>query len=233
MDAGQPLDRLVQHQKGNYETGELAGRHGVNPDLLARIGEQRDDRDGGEEFDERGCDGLMRYVPQIAELKPACRGTETVRFDFFIAERLHHLMAADGLLQNLIQLRGVVLCAARRLADAPAEANGRHQDEWQYSETEERQPPVVLHNDPQQADHGERLTQPVSQNVRGRDLDLFDVVHDGGHQPARGGGLVELRVLPEDAVEDRLAEVGDGGEADVIDQVIAEVIADALDRERS
>src|SRR5260370_26425914 len=98
MDARQPLYGFVQHQQGDDETGELAGCHGMNPDLLARVSEQCDDGDGREKLDERGCDGLVRHVPQIAELEPARRSTETVRFDLFVAERLYHLVAADGLL---------------------------------------------------------------------------------------------------------------------------------------
>ena len=41
----------------------------------------------------------------------------------------------------------------------------------------------------------------------------------------------ELRALLQHLVEDRVAQVGDGGEAGVVDQVVAEVIADALDQE--
>ena len=40
----------------------------------------------------------------------------------------------------------------------------------------------------------------------------------------------ELRALPDDLVENRVAQVRDGRESDVIHQVIAEVIADPLVR---
>ena len=60
-------------------------------------------------------------VAQHAGLQPLRRQTEAVRLHLFGAERLHHLMAADGLLQDLVDLRGVVLGAAAGAADAAAE----------------------------------------------------------------------------------------------------------------
>ena len=36
-----------------------------------------------------------------------------------------------------------------------------------------------------------------------------------------------MGVLVDDAVENGLAEIGDGGEADVVDEIVAEIIADA------
>src|SRR6266852_812223 len=67
--------------------------------------------------------------------------------------------------------------------------------------------------------------------MRGGNLNLFDVVHDGRHQLAGGMGFKELRALPHHLVEDAVAKIGDGGHPDVVHQVVTEVVADAFDRE--
>jgi len=51
MNAGEPLDRLLKHQQRNDEAGEFAGGQRSVLDLQARVGEEPDDRDRGEEFD--------------------------------------------------------------------------------------------------------------------------------------------------------------------------------------
>ena len=68
-------------------------------------------------------------IAQIAGLEPVGRQTETVRFHILGAERLHHLMPADGLLQNLVQFSGFILRAARGAADAAADAQRGDQHE--------------------------------------------------------------------------------------------------------
>ena len=53
VNAGEPLDGFVQHQQRDDEAGEFSGRERVILDLDARVGQQYDDGDGGEEFDQR------------------------------------------------------------------------------------------------------------------------------------------------------------------------------------
>ena len=198
-------------------------------DLLARVGEQHHDRNRGEEIDQRRCDGLLRDVTKITRFEPRGGNVKTIGFDLFSTERLYYLVTADGLLQDLIQLRGVILSAACGAADAASEARGRHQDKWQHGEADEGQPPVHLQHHAEQEDRGEGLPQPVRQNVRRRHLDLFNVVHDGRHETSRRGGFKKLRILAQDAIENALAQVRYRGEADVVDQVVSKVIADALE----
>ena len=53
-------------------------------------------------------------------------------------------------------------------------------------------------------------------------------LHDGRHQLSGGLHFEELRVLAQHLVEHVLAQVGDGGDADVVDQVVAEVVGESL-----
>ncbi len=67
--------------------------------------------------------------------------------------------------------------------------------------------------------------------MRDGDLDFFDVIHDGRHQAAGRVRLEELRALLDDFIEDGVTQVSDGGEADIVDEVIREVVANTFDEE--
>jgi hypothetical protein len=77
-----------------------------------------------------------------------------------------------------------------------------------------------------------RLISASLQDVRGGELDFVDIVHDGRHQLARRVRFEKLRSLPHHFVEDPVAQVGDCGKPDVVDQVIGAVIAQPLGDER-
>ncbi len=62
-------------------------------------------------------------------------------------------------------------------------------------------------------------------------MNFFDVVHDGRHDAAGGVRLEELGVLAEDFVEDGLAHVGDGGDSDVVYEIVAAIVGQAFDEE--
>ena len=95
---------------------------------------------------------LLQHVAQIALAAAAARpARKRLRFELLGAERFHHLVAAERLLQDLVQLRGMVLRAAAGAADAPAEARGRHQHEGQHRQADQRQLPIRVQDHEQQA----------------------------------------------------------------------------------
>jgi hypothetical protein len=91
--------------------------------------------------------------------------------------------------------------------------------------------PVGLEEDVDAGERGEALAKPVGEHLGDGELDLFDVAHGGGHQRAGGVLLEEFVFFADQFVEGALAEVGDGGEADEVDEEVAEVIRDALGEE--
>ncbi len=136
---------------------------------------------------------LLQHVAQVG-LEQAARGlAEAAGFVRLGAERLHHHVAAEGLLQDLVQLRLPVLSAAAGAPDASADAGGGQHDERQHGEADERQLPIVAEHHEQQTDGAENLAQQIRQDLRGGHLDLVDVVHDGRHQLAGGVRFEELR----------------------------------------
>src|SRR5450755_3020356 len=101
-------------------------------DLRARIGEQRDNGNRPEDLDQRGCQRLLPHIPQVA-LEQSLGGLpEAPRFVLLGAEGLYYLVAAERLLQNLVQVGGMILAAAAGAANAAADPRRRNQHEWQY-----------------------------------------------------------------------------------------------------
>src|SRR6266436_9097481 len=134
-------------------------------------------------------------------------------------------MTADSLLKNLVQLSCIVLSASSGAADTPANAKSGNDHEGQHCEADDGQPPVLLDDHPKQEDHRKRLAHPVCQYVRRGYLDLFEIDHDGRHQAPGGIGFEEMRILTQHAIENFLAEIGDGGESDVVHHVVAKIVA--------
>src|SRR6185437_11030122 len=228
VNAGEPLDGFIEHQQRDDEAGETAGRHRADLDLLARVSQERDDGDGSKELDHRRSKRLLRNVAEIAALQIPRGDAEAVRFQFLRAECLHHLMAADGLLQNFVEVGCMILNAPRRAANAASNARRGDQNKGEQRETDQSELPIDADQNAEQANGGERLPQPVGENMRGRDLNFFDVVHDGRHHASGRIRFEELRILPQDAIEDLLPQIGDSGNAHVVNQIIAGVVAQSL-----
>ena len=86
-----------------------------------------------------------RTYRRLLRRSRCARSRKRFDFDFFRAERFHHLVAAERFLQHLIELGGVVLRAPRGSADALAQPDGRDQHERQTRvRLDQRQPPIRL-----------------------------------------------------------------------------------------
>src|SRR5438105_2514939 len=121
VNAGEALHWFVQHEKRDDKAGEFSGGHRSTLDVLAGVGEQSDDGDGSEEFDQRRRERLLRDIAKVAGFETTRSEQEAIGLNVLGAEGLHYLMAADGFLQDLVQLGGVILRAARGAADAAAD----------------------------------------------------------------------------------------------------------------
>ena len=213
---------------------KLAKSSGVSEpafDLLARVGEQADDGEGADQLDERGRHGLLEHVLQVGAQQLLRGVAETAGLVRFGVEGFDDHVAAQRLLQDLVELALFFLRAAAGAADAASDLARRQDHERQDDEAEQREPPILADDDQGQHNSGEELAEQVGEDVGDGDLHLIDIVHDRRHQPAGGLRLEEFGALLLHLVEDGVAEVRDRGEADVVDEVVPEIIADALDQE--
>ena len=139
-------------------------------------------------------------------------------------------MPGDCFLQDLIQIAGGVLRLPARPADTFTEARSGHEHEGKEREAEEGEAPVGSEDYDQQAEGGKDLPQKIGKHVGTGDLNFVDVVHDRRHQTSGGSGFEKCRAVAEHLIEDLIAEVGDGREADEVREVIAKIVADTAQR---
>jgi len=134
-------------------------------------------------------------------------------------------------LQDLVELRLAVLRAPAGAADSPSEGSRRQHHERQHRQAYDRQFPVVAHHYQGQGDCTENLTQKIGEHLRHGQLHLVDVIHDRRHELAGGMGFKKFRALLQDFVEDRVPKIRDRGESGMTDQIVSQVVADALGQE--
>ena len=231
VDAHQALQRLQQHDEREHEAGEIARGEQAGADLDARVGQQRHDGERGAEIDHGRREPLLQNVARVV-LEQALRGfMEAAGFVFLGGEGLHHHVAAERFLKDLVELGLAVLRAAAGAPDAAAHPHGGQHHGGQHDQAHQGQPPVVTQQNEEQENGGKELAQQVGQNLGSGHLHLIDIVHDGRHQLAGGMRFKEFGALFEHLVEHRVAQIGDRREAGVADQVVAQIIANAFDEE--
>ncbi len=164
VDSYQPLQRLEQQQERRQEAHEIAGAHGV----AARVSQQRDDGRERDQVDHRRRDRLLQNVSDVGLEQPARRLTEFARLVRFGAERFHHHVPAQRLLQNLVELRLTVLRATAGAADAPADPRDRKHHHRQNRQADCRQLPIDREQDEEQPHRAEKLPEEIRQNLRRR-----------------------------------------------------------------
>ncbi len=144
VNAGEPFHRLIKHEQRNHEAGEIAGSHAAGFDLIARIPKQADDGERGDELDDRRCNRLLGDVFQVRRAQLAGGGVEAAGFKRLAAKGLHHLLSADGLLENFVELCRVILRAASGPANPAAQADSGNHGGRQYDQANERELPVLM-----------------------------------------------------------------------------------------
>ena len=202
-------------------------------DLVARVGQQADDGDGAQHLDQRRGKRLLQDVSHVG-LAAACRAASRNRRDSYASAPKAFTTMWPLRVSCRIWFSSACWSCVRRLVRRmrrPMRVVGMI-DEGQHRQADQRQLPILAqdHRRTGRAPMN-NLPQEIRQDVRSGQLDLVDVVHDRRHQLAGGVRFEKLRALLQDFVEDRVAQVGDGGETGVVDQVVAEVIAEPLDQE--
>ena len=118
---------------------------------------------------------------------------KAVRFQLLAAEDLHRLVALDGFTEKLGDIAHGALNAA---ADVPETLAGEvhHQThQGRGDQQNQRQFPVLIQQEGEQADHGEAFAQHHDQGVGAGAGDLLGVEDDLRHDPP-GGVVVVFRL---------------------------------------
>ena len=96
-----------------------------------------------DQFDQRRGDRLLQHVLEVGLQQLVAGLAETARFVRLGVERLDDHVAAQRLLQDLVQLALPLLRAAAGAADAAADPACRQNHERQDDQAEQGEPPVL------------------------------------------------------------------------------------------
>ena len=164
-----PLDRLVEGGGQHREDEERPDRHLDRPahDEPSAADHQEHGKEVVEQGDERAGRGLGALHLDCLLGDALVRRAELPRALFFAAERLHDPDAAEGLKQDLVELRALLLAAVRalqrlhrQLADRRQERNrdqeAEREDRREQEQRDDRRPEVE-----RRPHHAERQAQPL------------------------------------------------------------------------
>ena len=177
---------------------------------------------------QRRTDGLDAHVAQIGAEQPASGRLEAQNLPQFGIEGLHDAIAGDGLMQDVLNLRKLILAGACTRPHFAADfARGCDDDG-----NEQHQRPAKLsaqaNNEDQAHNKGEKLLQEFADHGTERGLHAVHIV-DQCRENCSGGMLVKEAGGPahRDFVK-MIAKIGNCAEAGIVDQVSPEIIAEAL-----
>jgi len=220
--------RIVEpHQRGQ-EHGERA--HGQVPILNPEMGvhQEGDEDQDADQLHERRVDGDDPPRLQVEAEQPVGHAAEPRRLPGLHPEALHHAVARHGLLEHVGHLGHVLLAVPAVTLDPPAQEAGDPRHHRPHHEGGPGQVRVDVEQQHDERHHGEHLAGEVGQRARDRLLDLVHVVDDPAGELAGGVAREEQGGLPDDVVEQVVADVLDDLLARVNRGVVGEVEADAL-----
>ena len=185
----------------------------------AFVKQKAGDGHGAKNFHERRRYGLGAHPTQTDPEQSARSVLELFDFKRLHGEGLNDANAREGLLQDVVQLPHLVLAAAAGSANVTSEFRRGKNHQWNQDHGDERQPPIIIKERPQQEHQAERLLQHVRRRLRNGKLNALDVAGDRRHQAARGVPGEEGDGLLDQLGIEKIAKVAHHRVADIIDEI--------------
>ena len=231
VDPADPLDRLVGGDQGGEKGEEGAGGGVAVDDLVAAEPDDQGDGDAADELHQRVLHAAEAGVLDDDREEGADLVAEALALVLFAAEGLDDAVAGDGLVEDVGDVGGLLLGPGAQLAEDPAELDDRVGGDRQDDEGEHRQLPVHVEDDAEEDDDLEEVAQGADQGVGDRLLHQGDVGDDARDQGPGRHVVEERQRLAVDMLEDLDPQVADDRLADLFEEKVVEIVADALEEE--
>ena len=179
---------------------------------------------------QRRADGLHAHTLQVRGEQSLGRATKAVHLPPLHAESLDDAVARDGFVQDVLDLRQLVLPGACGGAHAAADATRGGDNDRHKQQQHPGQLTAIVDGGAGHEHERKNLLQSVAEHGRHSGLHTLDVVDQGRQQGARGVLLEERSRAPQHRAVQVVAQVGNHAEAGVVDQVGAAVIAYRLEQ---
>ena len=212
---------------------KIPGVISIVRDPLAAEQQQKGDADGTKNIHERRTDRCGRDRTQIRAEQTAVRPCESGQSPSLHVEGLHDPVAGDGLVQNVLNFRQLVLSVARGVADAAADLPRRKYDDWHEEQQDPGElaseiipPPAATERKVKNCCRNSASTLDMANCTRSMSLMMVEsnvpVVcfwKKGGR--AAQHGVVKI-----------VAQVGDHAESGMVHQISAGIVEDPLQHGR-
>src|ERR1700683_4819141 len=224
IDAAQALDGLVG------ERTEGTDGHAADFNFPASVEQDHGDDDGAEDI-HNGAGGGHGADPAHIFAKQLARGfAEFANFETFHAEGFHDAIAADGFLKYLTEVGEAAAAGFGGAADAAGQFCDGPDDKRDQDRRADGHAPVNHQEHGDKYDQVENLAKEIGQVIGKGGAHLLDIGDYGGHNATDGIVVKESHGLLDALPVTAVAQVGDAGEADILDQGAAEIFGDRLDQ---
>ncbi len=229
VERGELAHRVVELEEQDDESAEEPDVHAAVLNLIAA--DEQEQRDGhiADGVHQRRTDGLNAHAAEIGAKKTGSRFLEAQNLPQFRVEGLDDAIAGNRFMQDVLNLGQLVLPGAGAGADFPADfaCGGNH------DRNEQKQRPTEM---AAQADHehhphqkGKELLQEFADHRADRGLHFIHIVDERGKDSARGVLVKEAGGAAQSGFVKTVTQIRDHAEAGIVDQVGAQIVAEAFD----
>src|SRR6185437_11086882 len=225
--------RIVQLEQQEDKRTEQPHRHAAVQDFVAADEQERGDRHGANRIHQGRTDRLDAHVAQIGAKEPLGGALETQYLPYFRIEGLYDPIAGNGFVQNVLNLRQLVLPGAGSRAHFPADLPCRrnHHGNEQYER------PAQMSSEPNHENNsnnkGKKLLQELANHRTERELHSIHVVDECRKNGSRGVLMEEARRPAQRGLVEMIPQVGYHPQPCVIHQVSAQIVAETLEKSGS
>ena len=135
-------------------------------------------------------------------------------------------------MEDLAEVREARTAPLRRLADTPAKLAHRPRNQGDQNGRSQRHSPIDDGENEHERDEAEQLTEELGHPIGESAAHLFDIADHGRHHAAHRILLEEANRLLHHLAVHLIPQIGDAGEADILDQRAAEIFCETFHQEQ-
>jgi len=219
---------IVEFEEQDDEGSECAHGHMAMKNLVAANEEEHGDGDRTDRVHQRRTDGLDAHVAQIGAEEALGCFLKAQNLPQFCVEGFYDTIACHRFMENVLNLGELILARASACAHFATDFTRRSDDHGNKQEQRPTEVSAVLDDEVQAYNEGEKLLKEFSDNRAEGELHTVYIVDERGEDGAGGVLVKKARRPAQGSFVKVVAQIGDGAEAGIVDQVGAEVVADSF-----
>src|ERR1035438_4672156 len=229
VKVGEFAHRIIRSEKQDDESAKQTHGHMAMLNLIASDEQKHGNGDRPNGVHQRRADGLNAHAAQVGAEKAARRGLKAENLPQLGVEGLDNAVAGYRFVQDVLNLCKLVLSGAGAGTDFAADLARGGDDHGNKEQQRPAEISAQSNHENQPDDECEELLKELAEYGTERGLHLVHVVDERGKDGARRVLVKEARRPAHRGFVEVIAQVGNGAEARVVDQVGAQIIAETFE----